>query len=154
MENTSLDIKQKIAKVKEQFFTCTPDEKIQRLLHLGQTLPPYPSEFKTAEYRIEGCQSILYLSSRLENHQIFFDVTSDALISAGLAALLIGIYGGETPATILNTPPDFLQDIGLIASLTPSRSNGLAHIHQRMKKDALKYLLSALKTMESNPKLK
>jgi cysteine desulfuration protein SufE len=63
---------------------------------------------------------------------------------------LIAVYNGEAPRTILSTPPSFLQDLGILASLSPTRSNGLAHIHQRIKMDALKFLLSTSKPIETN----
>jgi cysteine desulfuration protein SufE len=142
------NLQQKIIKIKKLFQGLSPDEKIQRVMSLS--LPPYPSQMKIEECRIRGCQSTLYLSSRLENNRMYFDAEADALISAGLAALLINVYSSETPETILKNPPNFLKEIGLIASLSPGRANGLAYIHQRMKKDALKFLLSTIKTVEPN----
>lgn len=144
------NIEKKISNIKDLFGTSLPEEKIQRLMNLGRSLAPYPDDLKTAAHQVPGCQSTLYLSARFEQGQIIFAASSDALVSAGLAALLIAVYSGETPDTILKTPPDFLKEIGLLNSLTPSRLGGLAHIHQRMKKDALKFLLSNTKTVEHN----
>jgi cysteine desulfuration protein SufE len=133
---------QKILTLCEHFSTCTTaDERYRLLIDLGRTLSPYPPSLKTASFQVPGCQSVLYLSSRFEKGKIFFEATADALISAGLAALLIRAYSGESPETVLHEPPTFLAELGILGSLTPSRSNGLAHIHQRMKKDALQALL-------------
>lgn len=81
----------------------------------------------------------MYLRSFYDNGIIVFEAASDALISAGLAALLIQVYSNETPEAILKCPPTFLESTGLSASLTPSRANGLYSIHLRMKQDALKF---------------
>ncbi len=143
-------IEKKIERVKHLFFERSAEEKIQTLLNLGRSLPPYPDEFKTAACLVAGCQSILYLSSRYDNGRVFFNAQADALISSGLAALLISVYSGETPETILNQSPAFLIDYGLLMSLTPSRSNGLAHIHRQMKNYALKFLLSKIKSLDLN----
>ena len=70
-----------------------------------------------------------------------FEAEADALISAGLAALLTQVYSGETPETILKCPPTYLDEIGISASLTPNRANGLYSIHLRMKQEALKLLM-------------
>jgi cysteine desulfuration protein SufE len=146
-----MDIEKKISKVKDLFAGCSSaDERMRHLLDLGRTLAPYPPDLKIPSLQVSGCQSILYLYSRLENGKLFFQASADALISAGLAALLIHVYSGETPETILRTPPSFLTDLGIFASLSPSRSNGLAHIHQRMKRDALKFLVSTTKNIEPN----
>lgn len=144
-------IEKKIEQFKNLFFGRPAEEKIQIILNQGRLLPPYPDELKTPERLVAGCQSILYLSSSFDGGKVFFYAHADALISSGLAALLISIYSGETPETILNTSPAFLIDFGILPSLTPSRSNGLAHIHRRMKNDALKFLLSTRKSIELNP---
>lgn len=144
-------IEKKIEQIKELFFGSTSEEKIQSLLNLNRLLSPYPNELKTVAHLVTGCQSILYLSSSFVNGKVFFNACADALISGGLAALLISVYSGETPQTILKTPPNFLLDCGILTSLTPSRSNGLAHIHQRMKSDALKFLILTTKSIELNP---
>ena len=137
------DIEKKIAHLKEIFAGLTTnEEKVCYLLELGRSLQPLPAEGRIAANQVSGCQSILFLSSYMSDGKLFFDAHADALLSAGLAALLIAVYSGETPQTILQTPPAFLSDLGIFGSLTLSRSNGLAHIHQRMKKDALKFLLS------------
>lgn len=98
-------------------------------------------EYKTPENIVKGCQSTVYLHSYREGDKIFFETEADALISAGLAALLVMVYSGETAETILKCPPTFLDELGITASLTPSRANGLHSMHLRMKQDALKWLL-------------
>jgi cysteine desulfuration protein SufE len=143
-------IENKIESIKNSFSGLSTDARLQRLIEMGRALPPFPPESKIVSNQVSGCQSILYLASDLREGKVFFQASSDALISAGLAALLIAVYSGEEPSVILKRAPDFLTDIGILASLTPSRSNGLAHIHQRMKRDALKFLVSAPKHMEFN----
>jgi cysteine desulfuration protein SufE len=151
MINDPSAIEKKIEQIKELFFGRSSEEKIQSLLNLGRLLPPYANELKIPTRQVVGCQSILYLSSHLENGKVIFNASADALISGGMAAILISVYSGEAPKTILNTSPNFLIDFGILSSLTPTRSNGLAHIHQRMKKDALNFLLSTMKSIELNP---
>ena len=87
-----------------------------------------------------GCQSTTYLVSHLNDDKMSFYVWSEALISAGLAALLASVYNGESPEAVLKCPPDFLTDLGISASLTPNRANGLYNLHLRMKQDALRFL--------------
>lgn len=150
MASVENSIENRFIKIKELFACRSSQEKIRQLLDMGRKLTPYPCDQKTPERLVSGCQSVLYLYSRLENSRVFFEASADALISAGLAALLIYAYSGEPPEIILKTPPAFLSDIGVLESLTPSRSNGLAHIHQRMKQDSLKFLLSTMKTFDQN----
>ncbi len=144
-------IKEKIEGLKKTFTPSTKDdERYFRIIELGRSLASYPDALKIPKLQVAGCQSILYLSPSFSDGRIYFSAHSDALISAGLAALLISVYSGEEPATILKTPPSFMTELGIIGSLTPSRSNGLANIHLRMKKDALNFLVEASKSLDFN----
>lgn len=126
-----------------KLFADLPSEemKYQKIIELGRSQLPLPEEHKISENVVLGCQSTMYLYAFLKEGKVFFQTSSDALISAGLAAILIAVYSGETPETILKCPPDYLEKLGIHASLTPSRSNGLYSIHLRMKQDALKFLI-------------
>ena len=94
---------------------------------------------------VPGCQSVMYLRSYMEGGAVFFEAESEALISSGLAALLVCVYSGELPEAILKCPPDYLEELGIRTSLTPNRTNGLYHIHLRMRQDALKFLVNVRK---------
>jgi sulfur transfer protein SufE len=129
--------------IKALFTACsTDDEKYRKIIDMGKKLPSLESAYKTPENIVKGCQSIIYLRSYMKEGRVYFEAASEALISAGLASLLIYVYNGETPETILTCPPAFLEDLGISASLTPSRANGLYSVHLRMKQDALKLLTS------------
>jgi len=138
------EFEERLLSVKKKFQSLsTPDEKYAYLIELGRALPPYPTQLRTPDRIVPGCQSTLYLSSHLENGKLFFQSNSDALISQGLAALLIQVYSNLPPQALLLNPPAFLHELGIFASLSPHRSNGLASIYARMKQEALKYLLTS-----------
>jgi len=118
----------------------TPEERYNFLIDLGRKLPDYPDALKTPENLVPGCQSLLYLATTLRDGKMHFQAHSDALISKGLAALLIWAYDGCSPQDVLKNPPVFLQELGIFASLSPSRSNGLAQIYRRMQQEAVKNL--------------
>lgn len=132
--------KQRLAK--KLFEACiTPKEKYQKIIELGRNLPLYPLLDKTPEHLVKGCQSVMYLRSYLKDAKVYFDVYSEALISAGLAALLLSVYQEEFPEVILKCPPLFLEEIGLHSALSPIRSNGLSSLFLSMKQEALKALM-------------
>lgn len=114
----------------------------QKIICLGRTLLPISSQAKTEENRVTGCQSLLYLHSELKDGKIFFYADSDALISKGLAALLIDFYNGSTPEEVLKVPPDFIEELDLPSALSPSRVNGLASLYLKMKQQALAHLVA------------
>lgn len=128
--------------LKEQFDACASEEaKYQKIIELGRQQPPLSDVEKIPTNLVKGCQSQMYLCSQLSGNQVIFRAESDALISAGLAALLIQVYSGESPEAILKCPPAYLDELGISASLTPNRANGLYSIHLRMKQDALKWIM-------------
>ena len=128
--------------VKALFSAClSAEDKYQKIIELGRQLAPLQAVYKTPENLVRGCQSNLYLHASWMDGKVAFTAAADALISAGLAALLVKVYGGESPEVILKCPPAYLDELGIGASLTPNRANGLYSIHLRMKQEALKFLL-------------
>lgn len=128
--------------IKEKFATCSSEEeRYQKIIEMGREQPGLKENEKIEANLVKGCQSQMYLASHLVDNQVIFEAESDALISAGLAALLVRVYSGESPETILKCPPSYLEELGISASLSPSRANGLYSLHLRMKQDALKWLM-------------
>jgi cysteine desulfuration protein SufE len=133
---------EKQAQIKIQFADCrTVEERYTRIMELGRRLPPLAPQYKVADNLVKGCQSLMYLRSYMEDGRVIFEGESDALISEGLAALLIAVYSGEPPESILKCPPTFLDDLQIASSLSPNRASGLYSLLVRMKQDALKYLV-------------
>ncbi|XZE20800.1 SufS family cysteine desulfurase [Pirellulaceae bacterium SH449] len=112
----------------------TAEERVQTLIELGQTLPPFPTEYCTEEYRVLGCQSMVWFVPRTANGRLFFEASSDAPMVRGLAAVLVSAYSGKTPEEILTYSIEELFDaLHLKSFLSPLRSNGfhsmVARIH-------------------------
>ncbi|MCB1111203.1 MAG: SufE family protein [Chlamydiales bacterium] len=139
--NTSTCL-EKQQRIKELFSTCkSKEETYEKIIALGKKNPKLADEYKNAENLVSGCQSTMYLRSWEEDGRIYFAGESDALISSGLAVLLIEVYSGEPPETIIKCPPDYLDELNISGSLTPNRASGLYSIHLRMKQEALKHLI-------------
>ena len=138
----SKSFSEKEQNIKALFASCSSsEERYDALIRLGKEQKPLPSNQKIPENLVPGCQSKIYLHAHSEQGKVFFEAESDALISAGLVALLIRVYSGETPETILKMPPTFLDELRIPASLTPTRAGGLYQIHLKMKQEALRLLL-------------
>ena len=121
------------------FKSClTAEEKYQKIIELGKMQSHLDPIYKTDENQVEGCQSRMYLRSWEKDGCVFFESEADALISAGLAVLLLRAYNGEKPEVILKCPPDHIEELGISQTLTPGRANGLASLYLRMKQDALR----------------
>lgn len=124
----------KIDAVKKEFHSkLTAEERWTRVIAWGKRAPPFPDVWKSEANLVPGCQSLLYLHTELQPTGVMtFSTYSEALISAGLAALLTYVYSGETPKHILLNPPIFLKETGILTSLSPSRSNGVMSLYQKM----------------------
>lgn len=114
-------------------------ERYKYIIKLGQKLEPIDDKHKADENLVRGCQSQVWLITELDDDKIIFKADSDAAITKGLVALLVDFYSGETPDTILQTKPEFIQKIGMQEHLSPTRSNGLASMVKQMKIYAMAY---------------
>ena len=127
----------------DYFSDCKdPQKTYEKIIEFGKKIPLSSDDIKKEVNIVEGCQSLVYLTSEnIKENYIIFRIQSDALISSGLAALLFTIYNNEPIELILYYPPLFIQELGLNKSLSPGRSNGLAGMYSRMKKDAIKFFI-------------
>jgi len=128
----------KSAELKNLFLSTTSTEvKYKKIIEWGEQLPPMPAAYKTESSLVKGCQSIMHVHGELKDGKIFFQADSDALISKGLASILIYLYSGETPETILTADPSLLAELKIQNILSPSRANGFVSLYQKIKTIAL-----------------
>ena len=109
------------------------------VMELGQKLPPMPEEDKTEENVVKGCQSKVWLTSRLEDGKVYFFADSNTAITKGLVSLLTRIFNGQTPENILSSDLYFMQKIGMERFIGTQRSNGFAAMIKQMRLYALAY---------------
>jgi cysteine desulfuration protein SufE len=134
-----MDWNEKLKQLRTWFSHCKDQkETYQTLLALGKKLGKLESEVKLESNKVKGCQSLMYLKSTVDGNKIFFSADSEALISAGLAFLLTFMFSGESLEFVVKTPPDFLKELDINESLSPSRSSGLASLHLMMRQKAIK----------------
>jgi cysteine desulfuration protein SufE len=115
------------------------EARYEYLIDLGKHLPLIDPTKKTDDRIIQGCQSRVWLESRLIDGKVFFSADSDAIITKGMVALMIRVLSGQAPADIIKAPLEFVDRIGLREHLSPTRANGLVSMIQRMKTDSLKF---------------
>ncbi|KRA35890.1 Fe-S cluster assembly protein SufE [Rhodanobacter sp. Root627] len=108
-------------------------ERYQYLIDLGKQLPPFPEEHKTEDYRVLGCQSMVWLVPSGDAQCMHFEAISDSAIVSGLIALVLRVYSDRPARDIMDTEPAFIGTIGLAKHLSPTRSNGLASMLAKLK---------------------
>lgn len=131
------DIQQDIIRSFESLGDWT--ERYKYIIEMGRELPPLDEKYKVEENLVRGCQSQVWLHTRLDDGRVIFEADSDAAITRGLVAMMVRFYSGQDPDTILATDPAFIKKIGMQEHLSPTRSNGLASMVKQMKIYAMAY---------------
>ena len=115
-------------------------DKYAYLIELGTAMEALDERYKTEDNLIKGCQSRVWLYAEKREGLVYFFADSDAIITKGIAALLVRVFSGQTPQAIGDAPLDFIDRIGLTRHLSPTRSNGLLSMVKQIKYYALAYL--------------
>ena len=129
------------AALREDFaFLDEWEARFTHLIDLGKSLPPLKPEEYAEANKVRGCSSQVWLIAEPSpdtSGAIRFRGASDAMIVAGLVAMLLHLFSDQQPDDILAfDAPAFMREIGIADALTPQRSNGLASMVERIKSDA------------------
>lgn len=109
-------------------------ERLTVIIDRSRKLPPFPATERSAENRVSGCQSAVWLIGELHaNGTLTIRCDADSPMVKGLVHFLCEAYSGATPAEIAITEPAFLDELGLLRDLSPTRRNGLAAVHARIR---------------------
>ena len=100
---------------------------------------PFPEADKIDRNKIDGCQSTVWFTCRIEDGKIYYKGDSEALLVKGIVALLIHVLSGHTPKEIIDADLYFINRIGLQEHLSPTRSNGVVAMLKHMKLYAMAY---------------
>lgn len=115
-------------------------DKYEYLIELGKGLETLPEGKKLEENLIKGCQSRVWLDSKVnDNGEVEFSADSDAIITKGIISLLVSVYSGRKACEIAEDDFDFINKIGLKENLSPTRANGLASMIETIKRKAKEY---------------
>jgi len=112
-------------------------DKYSYIIEMGEEAKSLSDADKNPQNLISGCQSQLWLTAEIIDGKVFFKADSDAIITKGIAQVLLRVINNESPETILNYDLDFLNKIGLNDHLSPTRSNGLNSMIKQIKLYAL-----------------
>ena len=109
-------------------------ERYEHIIELGKELAPISEDEKLEEHLIRGCQSRVWLlADKDDAGNVQFRADSDAIITKGLAALMVRVLSGLSPAAVAQANLWFIEKIGLDAHLSQTRANGLRSMVQQMK---------------------
>ncbi|MFN3770816.1 SufE family protein [Ectopseudomonas guguanensis] len=119
----------------EAFTACSGWEQRARLLmQWGERLEPLSDAERIDENRVHGCESLVWLVAERRDGRLHFRAGSDARLLRGLLAVLLARVEGLPRAELASVDlVDWFEQLGLQRQLSPSRSNGLNAVLQRMR---------------------
>ena len=120
-----MNIQEKVDKYKKTLSMFpNPQEKYQYLIEQAKKNEEFPEELRSDEFKVNGCQSQVWLVPEEKNDKLFFKSDSDALIAKGLVTLIASIYSDHTADEIAESTIDLMEEFELGVILSPARRNG------------------------------
>jgi cysteine desulfuration protein SufE len=110
------------------------EQRARLLMQWGDRLPAMADDEKSDEHLVDGCESKVWLLGDVVDGHWQFRAASDARLIRGLVALLLARVNGLTAQDLHQVDlPDWFNQLGLSRQLSPSRSNGLNAVLQKMR---------------------
>lgn len=107
-------------------------DKYEYIIELGKQLLPLDQKYQTPVFKVQGCQSQIWLHPYIKEEKIYFEAGGDALIAKGLVDILIRIYSGHTAKEILDMDSSKLKELHLSEIISSGRQNGIASMLKRI----------------------
>jgi cysteine desulfuration protein SufE len=114
------------------------EERYRYVIDLGKDLAPLSEAERSDANKVRGCASQVWLVTEPQaDGTLRFRGDSDAHIVRGLIAIVLRLFAGRKPAEILAfDAPAAFETLGLKGALSQQRSNGLASMVARIRRDA------------------
>ena len=134
-----MSIEEKVSNYKKTLeIFPNPQEKYQYLIEQAKKSDEFPVELRVDKFKVNGCQSQVWLVPEEKDDKLFFKSDSDALIAKGLVTLIAAIYSNETAEDIANSQIDLMEEFELGVILSPARRNGAFSMLKTIREFALK----------------
>lgn len=116
------------------------EDRYKYIIELGKELPGMPSECKTDDKLVAGCQSQVWIEYCYHHGRLQLNADSDAFIVKGLLAIVLAAYHDKTYQYIGDfNIREYFSRLNLLQHLSPSRSNGLVSMVKRIQDIASAY---------------
>ena len=111
------------------------DDKMERLemvFELSEEVNFLDVEHWNDSTRVRGCQSEAHIIVTIEQEKIIFKAGADSKLVQGLMGILTIALRDITPTQALELTPEFASEMGVLNSLSPSRSNGFRNMFDKV----------------------
>ena len=123
------------------------EDRYRYVIELGKSLPELPESERTAENKVRGCASQVWLVTEASDERdpvLTFRGDSDAHIVRGLVAIVLAIYSGRRASDVATLDAlETFRKIGMIEHLSAQRANGLRSMVGRIQAEAAARMAAA-----------
>lgn len=110
------------------------EDRYAHVIDMGKEMEPLDEALRVPATKVDGCASQVWLMPKVECGVFNFDGASDAMIVAGLIAILRALYNGLPVEDVAAVDARAeLERLGLNDHLSAQRSNGLRAMIERIQ---------------------
>lgn len=118
----------------------TWQERHQYVCDLGRTRATYPEEKRTADALVPGCLSKVWMFCNKRDANLVLRIDAESAFVQGLAALLMKIFDDLPLAEAAVADEAFLDRLGLLQNVTPTRATALRNLVRKIRAEARRLL--------------
>lgn len=129
-----------LSRIVDLFAGAPKDLRLQALLEYSRKVPPLPERLAGRRDEMEQvteCQTPFFLATEVgDDHtvKLWFDVPDEAPTTRGFAGILHSGLHGAPAESVLETPNDFYEKMGLAEVISGLRLRGMSAILFRLKR--------------------
>jgi len=110
-------------------------ERLEYVFDLASEVNELPASEWNDLTRIQGCQSEAHVRVDIEDNTVRLYAGADSKLVQGLMGILTIAIDQQPVETAQSLTPDFAVEMGILNSLSPSRSNGFRNMFDKVMKE-------------------
>jgi cysteine desulfuration protein SufE len=110
-------------------------ERLEYVFDLASEVNELPEAEWNDSTRIQGCQSEAHVRVDVEDNTVHLYAGADSKLVQGLMGILTIAIDQQPVETAQSLTPDFAVEMGILNSLSPSRSNGFRNMFDKVMKE-------------------
>ena len=115
-------------------------ERLEMVFDLADEVNLLPIDQWSETTRVHGCQSEAHVKVGLVDSNVNFQAGADSKLVQGLMGILTMAIHGNSADEVLTLTPDFATEMGILNSLSPSRSNGFRNMFDKVMNEIKKHM--------------
>tara|TARA_B100000614_G_scaffold130649_1_gene116545 strand:- start:417 stop:827 length:411 start_codon:yes stop_codon:yes gene_type:complete len=110
-------------------------ERLEYVFDLATEVNELPTEEWNDSTRIQGCQSEAHVRVEIHESNVRLYSGADSKLVQGLMGILTIAIDDQPIEIALSLTPEFAVEMGILNSLSPSRSNGFRNMFDKVMSD-------------------